>query len=321
MAYLGDLLQNQKKIIFALLAAVMIGISIPGAAAQSHHLEYEHSAGIVTLNTDEINIRVVGANEQPHFHWWSPTNPEFDYHMRFLSIYEVDDINENDVYDHGVDPHISTKFMLPTTDWDFSGFETETEEGNVTAVHFNFTSLSGFDPRPEGVEGEWEHYPAIPDMDVYVQILVHIDMDRPNEVKFDLVIDGWVWTRDDSLLVFQFVITESNHGDGEPENAPRHFHRNENKFQFSNAYMEYEPTAHANQNTLQVGASFGETSGLFAGESVYLSFPYFGNETLFYDPIVGLSDSSTPLVDASTYVLVGAVAVVALVVVALKLRK
>jgi len=316
-------MQNYKKIIIAIMAVAMLGISLPSAAAQSHPLEYEHSAGIVTLNTDDIEIRVVGANEQPHFHWWSPSVPDFDYHMRFLSIYEVDDYNENGVYDHGLDPHISTKFMLPTTDWDFSGFETELEDGNVSAVHFNFTSLSGFDPRPEGVEGEWNQYPAIPDMDVYVQILVHIDMDRPGEVKFDLVIDGWVWTRDDSLLVFQFVITESNHGDGEPENAPRYFNRTNNKFEFSNGYLEYEPTALAAQNTLEVKASHEQTTGLYAGESIYLSFPYFGNETLFYDPIVGInSDISEPLIDTPTLFLAGgAIAVVALVAIALKLRK
>ena len=301
----------------------MLGISIPSAAAQSHHLEYEHSAGIVKLSTNDIEIRVVGANEQPHFHWWSPSNPEYDYHMRFLSIYEVDDINENAVYDHGVDPLISPKFMLPTTDWNFSGFVTELDGDNVTAVHFNFTSLTGFDPRPEGVEGEWNNYQDLPEMDVFVQILVHIDMERPNEVKFDLVLGGWTWTRTDSLLVFQFVISESNHGDGEPENAPRYFSRTNTRFEFSNGYMEYEPTALTARNTLNVEASYGATSGLFAGESVYLSFPYFGNETLFYDPIVGLSSgSSVPVLDAPTlYLAGGAVAVVALVAVVLKLKK
>jgi hypothetical protein len=166
-------------------------------------------------------------------------------------------------------------------------------------------------------------------MDVYVQILVHIDMDRPNEVKFDLVIDGWVWTRDDSLQVFQFVITESNHGDGEPENAPRYFNRTNTKFEFSNGYFEYEPTALAARNSLQVGASYGETSGLFAGESVYLAFPYYGNETLFYDPIVGLSedsgespDSPDSTIDEETIYLAGGIlATVTIVAITLKLRK
>jgi hypothetical protein len=323
---LGDQMQTQNKIIIALLAVAMLGISLPSVAAQSYHLEYEHSAGIVSLSTDNLEIKVVGANEQPHFHWWSPTDPDLDYHMRFLSIYEVDDINDNGVYDHGVDPHISPMFMLPTTDWEFSGFETESEDGNITAVHFNFTSLTGFDPRPEGVEGNWTTYSDIDDMNVFVQILVHIDMDTPNEIKFDLVIDGWTWTRDDSLLVFQFVITESNHGDGEPENAPRYFHRTETKFEFSNGYVEYEPTALAARNTLSVGASYGETSGLLAGEAVYLAFPYFGNETLFYDPIIGINSDSSgltdPLIDTPTlYIAGGVIGLVALVAIILKVRK
>ncbi len=305
------------------MTVIMLGISLPSATAQSHHLEYEHSEGIVRLSTDNLEIRIGGVNEQPHFHWWSPTNPQIDYHMRFLGIFEVDDLAENGVYDHCVDPHISPRFTLPTTDWEFSGFETEMEDGKLLAVHFNFTSLTGFDPRPEGVEGEWNHYPAIPDMDIFVQILCHIDMDKPSEVKFDLIIDGWIWTRDDSLLVFQFVIAESNHGNGEPENAPRNFNRTQTRFQFSNGFMEYEPTALAAQNSLQVGASYGPTSGLLAGESVWLSFPYFGNETLFYDPIVGLSDTSgSSLLDSATLIAVGGlILIVAVVAVVVRIRK
>ena len=325
--FLGDLMKTHTKILFAAMAVIMLGISLPSATAQSTALQYEHTAGIVTMNTDDIEIRVVGANEQPHFHWWSPIIPDFDYHMRFLSIYEVDDYNENGVYDHGVDPHISTKFMLPTSDWNFSGFVNETEDGIITALHFNFTSLGGPESGPST------------DMDVFVQILVHIDMNRPNEVKFDLVIDGWNWTRiDDSLLVFQFVISESNHGDGEPENAPRYFSRTENKFEFSNGYMEYEPTALAAQNTLEVKASHEQTTGLYAGESVYLSFPYFGNETLFYDPIVGINTESAEAAASNTgtsttdgtvaatdtqslYLIGGAIGVVVLVAIILKVRK
>jgi len=294
-------MQIHKKVIIALMAVAMLGISLPAASAQSHPLQYNHSAGIVTLSTDDLTIKVVGANDQPHFHWWSTSNPDIDYHMRFLSIFEVEDVNENGVYDQGVDTLVSPKFTLPTTDWEFSGFETETENGNITAVHFNFTSVT----------------------DVYVQILVHIDMDNPSEIKFDLVIDGWVWTRDDSLLVFQFVITESNHGSNGSENAPQNFHKTQTKFEFSNGYMEYEPTALAAQNQLNVSASHGESTGLHAGESVFLAFPYFGNETLFYDPILGISsDSSVSLLDTPTLYLVGGVVgVVAIAAIVLKIRK
>ena len=96
---LGDLMQTHKKIIIALLAVVMLGISLPAASAQSHQLDYEHSNGIVSMSTDEIEIRVVGANEQPHFHWWSPDNPAYDYHMRFVSTQENLDQKRNKVID------------------------------------------------------------------------------------------------------------------------------------------------------------------------------------------------------------------------------
>jgi hypothetical protein len=93
--------------------------------------------------------------------------------------------------------------------------------------------------------------------------------------------------------------------------------------------MEYEPTALAAQNTLAVNASHERTTGLYAGESVYLSFPYFGNETLFYDPIVGINTdalTSTPapsILDDpnSLYLIGGAIGVIALVAIILKIRK
>ena len=148
-------------------------------------------------------------------------------------------------------------------------------------------------------------------------------MDNPSEVKFDVIIDGWNWSFNDSLLVMQFTLTESNHGAGHTETAPGQMHKTGTKFQFENGYMEYEPTALAANNSLQVKASYGEGVGLEAGESVYLSFPYFGNETLIYDPILGInSASNTQLIDTPTLILIGgAVAVIAVVAIAMKIRK
>lgn len=312
-----------RNAVFALLAALMLGIAIPSAAAQGEPLQYNHSAGIVTMSTDDLEIKVVGVNESPHFHWWDPNNPDIDYHMRFISLFEVNDTNADGVFTRGVDTVIGPRFMLPVADWDFSGFETATDGENVTAVHFNFTSTSGFDPRPSGMDNDWTHLPPMAEFDVYVQIRVHIYMDNPSEVKFDVIIDGWNWSFNDSLLVMQFTLTESNHGAGHTETAPGQMHKTGTKFQFENGYMEYEPTALAANNSLQVKASYGEGVGLEAGESVYLSFPYFGNETLIYDPILGInSASNTQLIDTPTLILIGgAVAVIAVVAIAMKIRK
>ena len=147
-----------RNAVFALLAALMLGIAIPSAAAQGEPLQYNHSAGIVTMSTDDLEIKVVGVNESPHFHWWDPNNPDIDYHMRFISLFEVNDTNADGVFTRGVDTVIGPRFMLPVADWDFSGFETDTDGENVTAVHFNFTSTSGFDPRPSGMDNDWTHF-------------------------------------------------------------------------------------------------------------------------------------------------------------------
>ncbi len=312
-----------RKVILAILATFMIGIAVPAAAAQGGPVQYNHSAGIVTLSTDSLEIKVVGIDDSPHFHWWSVSDPTIDYHMRFISLFEANDTDSDGIYTKGTDTLVGPRFMLPTADWEFSGFETETDGENITAVHFNFTSTSGFDPRPNGMDNDWSNLPPMSEFDVYVQIRVHIDMDTPSEVKFDVIIDGWNWTYDDSLLVMQFTITESNHGAGHPEVAPGQMHKTGTQFQFENGYMEYEPTALAANNSLQVKASYGEGVGLEAGESVYLSFPYFGNETLVYDPILGVnSATSTSLIDTPTLILIGGgIAVVAIVAIALKLKK
>jgi hypothetical protein len=321
--YLGDKLQNSKKVIIAILAVLMLGITLPTAAAQSNPMQYQHSAGIVALSTDSLEIRIVGANTSPHFHWWSTTDPSIDYHMKFVSLFEANDTDSDVAFTRGIDTIVGPRFMLPLTNWEFSGFQTDTDGENITAVHFNFTTVEGFDPRPEGAEYNWTHLPSLASFDLTVQIRVHLYMDSPSEVKFDVIIDGWNWTYDNSILVFQFVITESNHGAGQPETAPGQFHRTETKFQFSNGYMEYEPTALAANNSLQVKASYGESVDLEAGESVYLAFENFGNETLVYDPTIGVeSTSGLPLLDTPTlYLIGGVVSVVVIVAIALRLRR
>jgi len=157
-----------------------------------------------------------------------------------------------------------------------------------------------------------------------IQIRVHIDLENPGQMKFDLIVDGWQWTFNDTILVFHFTVTESNHGVSQAGTDPTNFQQTGTKFSFGNGYMEYNETALAAQNTLEVKASYGEGTALEAGESVYLAFENFGNETLEYDPILGIEPSTAgadillanlPLIGA------GVLAVVVIAVIVLKLKK
>jgi hypothetical protein len=276
----------------------------------------------VTLETDELQVRITGAGEVPHFHYWSSSNPTVDYHVMFVKLFEANDTDSDGVFTQGTDDMVGPPFALPTTDWLFSGFDTDETNGNITAVHFNLTSSEVFDPRPGGTGGQYGYLPPLPPFEVEVQIRVHMNVSSPNEFKFDLVVDGWTWTYPDSILVLQFTVTESNHGENQGTRDPAGFYQEQTTFEFGNGYMQYEDTALAANNTLQVKASHGEGMGLEAGESVYLSFENFGNETLVYDPTLGIAADITPPVDTNTLLIVGsAVALVVTVALIAKLRR
>ncbi len=313
-------MNNHAKILLSFLAVAMLGIGIPAVAAQNNAMQYQYSNGTASMSTDDLEIRVVGANQFPHFQWWSPTDESIDYNMMFVSLFEANDTDADGVFTYGLDTVVGPRFMLPTFGWEFSGFATDTEGENVTAVHFNFTSTSEFDPRPGGNYG---HLPNLSEFDVMIQIRVHLYMENPGEVKFDVVIDGWQWTYEDSILVMQFTITERNHQSGSSEAAPGNFTKTGTQFNFNNAYMSYEEEALAleAQNTLQVKASYGEGVGQENGQSVYLAFEYFGNDTMVYDPIIGIESADVIPLDTTTLLIVGGIAVVVVIAIALKLKK
>ncbi len=313
-------MNTNKGFVISTIAILMLMVGVPLAAAQNNGLQYQESAGIVRLTTEDIDIRITGVSEVPHFHWWDPDNPNVDYHVMFVSMFEANDTNSDGIFENGVDARIGAPFALPTTDWEFSGFLEETDGENVTAIHFNFTSTETHDPRPTG-GSEYGNLPDLPEFDVTIQLRIHLDLETPGEFKFDVIIDGWDWTYDDSILVMQFTVTQSAHGQLQGDVDPEGFHKTGTKFEFNNGYMEYNETALAAQNTLEVKASYGEGIGEEAGESIYLAFEYFGNETLEYDPIIGITSSDTLPVDTTLLLVGGIIIVIIVVAVLFKMKK
>ena len=315
-------MNTYKKTSLALFALMLIGMGVPLAAAQSTGILYQHAAGIVSLETDDIAVKVTGNDQAPHFHWWDPNTPDVDYHVMFVRMFEANDTDANGVYDNDTDVMIGAPFVLPTVGWVFSGFETVEEDGNITEVHFNFTTEATFDPRPEGTGIDFGHLPSLPSFDVNVSVNVHMNLSNPGEFKFDLIVEGWSWTYEDSILVIMFTVTESAHGQAQGDSDPSGFHKVGTKFQFENGYFEYEETALAANNTLQVKASFGDASGSYSGNAVYLAFENFGDETLEYDPVLGVVPSEPGLVlDPMTLGIVAGAAVIILLAIVLVRRK
>lgn len=315
-------MNTYKKTSLALFALMLIGMGVPLAAAQSTGILYQHAAGIVSLETDDIAIKVTGNDQAPHFHWWDPDTPDVDYHVMFVRMFEANDTNADGVFENDTDIMIGAPFVLPTVGWIFSGFETVEDNGNTTEVHFNFTTEATFDPRPEGTGVDYGHLPSLPSFDVNVSVNVHMNLSNPGEFKFDLVVEGWSWTYEDSILVIMFTVTQSAHGQNQGDTDPAGFHKVGTKFQFENGYFEYEETALAANNALEVKASFGEASGGYVGNAVYLAFENFGDETLEYDPVLGVVPSEPGLVlDPMTLGIVAGAAVIILLAIVLVRRK
>ena len=315
-------MNTYKKTSLALFALMLIGMGVPIVAAQSTGILYQHSAGIVSLETDDISIKVTGNDQAPHFHWWDPNTPDVDYHVMFVRMFEANDTNANGIFDNDTDVMIGAPFALPTAGWDFGGFETVGVDGNTTEVHFNFTTEATFNPRPEGTGVDYGNLPSLPAFDVELGVYVHMYLDSPGEFKFDLTVEGWEWTYEDSILVLMFTVTESAHGQSHGDSTPSGFQRDGTKFQFENGYFQYNETALAANNSLQVKASYGEATGSYSGNAIYLAFENFGNETLEYDPVLGVTPSEPGLVlDPMTLGIVAGAAVIILLAVVLVRRK
>ncbi|MFW9845132.1 MAG: hypothetical protein ACFFD6_00165 [Candidatus Thorarchaeota archaeon] len=323
------------KKFLVVLVAVTVLTSLPLVAAQPHHrgFQYEQSQGVVTMTTGEIGVRISASGEVPHFSWWNQSEPGSDYHVMFNRLFEANDTNEDGVFEPGVDEFVGALFSLPMADWEFSGFLTEEQNDVITAIHFNFTNTDTYDHHGSGMQTTMPGMPGGPGhmnpMDVEIQIRVHFYLATPDQFKFDLRISGWEWTHDDSILVFQFAVAESEHehmmGDRE---VPSIEHEG-SKFSFGDAWMQYEQSGFAGNASHQVQVRASHGGGLMAQEhnSIYLAFENFGDEPLEYDPILGLSPLSTGTtwtvlgIDYNQLVLVaGGASVVALIAISVKLR-
>jgi hypothetical protein len=317
------MITERRTLMFTLTLMALLA-SVPFVAAQSTGIQYQHASGVVTLTTDDIGIKVSAFNNVPHFQFWdeSVDTPGADYHVTFSKLFEANDTNGNGAYDAGVDHRYGDPYTLPTDDWEFSGFATEEDDDVVTEVHFNFTNEDTFVPPTPTALAE------IPiSMDLEIEIRVHINLTNSNEMKFDIRLEGWEWAYTDSILVFQFTVADSEHGQQDGTGEPADFEQDTSgyRFEFGDAYMECAEFAFADNSTIdphqvQMRATHGQAEQGSIGKSVYLAFEYFGNETLDYDPTLGVLSADGLLPLGSEILLIGGAAVALLVVIALVVK-
>ena len=268
------------------------------ALGQNNEIQYKRTSGLVEITTPELAAKVTAYGTVPHFHFWDPSEDDsMHYHVMFLRLFEVDDKNGDGEYNKSEDILIGPPLLLPSINWDLSDFSIENgPDSSVQAVHFNFT---------HSLSSDWE----IPGMDVYIQIRVHVYATELNEMKFDLIISGWDWNSMDSLLVLQFTVSGSSNEDDTNGDDINPMVQKNNQFQFGEGFMEYAEQAQSGNNNIQVHGT--HDNGLEAGDkgaSMYLAFTNFGDETLEYDPTIGIlsgiEEKQTPQINWIFFIII-----------------
>lgn len=306
-------------LIVAFATAVLL-ISLPPVTAQGSGIAYQYSTGIATLTTEDVAIKTTAFYQVPHFHWWNASSPGNDYHVMFLKIMEANDTDSDGAFNPESDRLVGAPYLLPTSGWDFSGFEVVEDGSIVSEIHFNFTTTTSFIPSIIAVPIEMPE-----SFNVTVQIRVHMDTSTPNEMKFDIIISGWKWIYDDSILVFEFTVAESPHEGDQDAVEPSSLSQEGNRFDFNEGYLEYAEQAQAGQAAVQVHGTHSQGTGEGESKSIYLAFEYFGEDTLEYDPILGIQSGEVSNGFGIDYdqllLMTGGLSVVVLVILLIRMKR
>jgi hypothetical protein len=289
--------------IVAVALSVLMFSTLPLAGAQIGQgilYQYRIADKQVTLTTPTVDIRVSAGGAVPHFMFWSPVVPptaRIIYHVQFFQLFEFNDTNDNQTYDNGTDFIYDPVLGLGRVLWDFSGFQTEESDGIVTAVHFNYTLI--------GIQGSGPPYP-----DLYMELRCHINTTNDNELKFDIVISGWPWLHNDSFLALRWDLMVQSPGMHTYRHAYQHRYENRT-YAFDDAYFAYRHSANVGNDTTEVTSNYEDHP---EKTMFYLVYPYFGDEVLVHDPIIGIEPVIVPDALLPTLIVIGAGALACIVI-------
>ncbi|TXT57809.1 MAG: hypothetical protein BAJATHORv1_10517 [Candidatus Thorarchaeota archaeon] len=260
---------------YALSLFVLLSI-LPVVSAQMHGggISHGHSEGHFYMETEQVDILMTSHHEAPHFQWWdaNQTLHGTKYHLSFHSLFEVEDGNGDGIYTPEEDVIIGSRYTIPSEGWETSEFRTVKDNDITTEVHFNFTHKGA----------------------VYIQLRMHMYLSYQHQMKYDVIISNWTWNQSDSLLVLGMSLSSSEMHHHFGQHAPLEFTKNENDFNFRNGFMQNAVEANILNNSIERISSlcsYGNSSG--AGIALYTAFENFGNNTLVYDPIIGIERDVT----------------------------
>lgn len=210
-------------------------------------------------------------------------------------------------------------FSSGATGWNFSGFYNITQNGETVGIGFNYTLNGTKTPVYKDLYVELRCKIYYNDTKLSVPVdgkEIYYNLDGGAELKVDVIIGNWPWLTDRSMLALRWDITwDIKPEAGEPHEPYIHSHKiNVSKnmtiehpikesvhtYQTSIIFRgakTNQPRAHfsslnmakvcneTSERTINVTASY-RTDG--EALQFYICYPYFGDNTLEHDPIMGV---------------------------------
>jgi len=242
------------------------------------------------MENDSIAIKVVGGQNVPMYSFWSLSDTDTVYNVKFILLFEAIDVDGSGDFNEGDTQVPESTAALPAMSWIFSEIVTD-DAGS----HFNITS--------EGAA-------------YTIQFLNHIGADA--NMKFDILIENYEFVSDsaDVLLVLGF------HCYSDVAESEDDMEDGENKVNFGDdGYFEIEPTADAQGQSIDVGISKG--SGEDDEPMIYLAFGDFEGGKIFHDPTIGIGsgDDTTQVIPGPTVSLLVTIFVITNVLVIYRFKR
>jgi len=270
-----------KRNIVALLMAIVLLSSIISLAGQSPVVSPAQQTSQKVFETGDLAISVP-TSQVPFYFFWNVDDNTTIYRVHFDTMFEINDLNDNGIYDQQNDTLIAQSVTpLSQLTWEMSSIE-ETTDGTAHITSFNLTGY---------VTGTNPHVTE----DLVVQFNNHIiEQDGHTEVKFDVLIFNYSWVSVDSLLVLGFKITTADPTFGDPQLIKTQL---QTRAQFGDAYMDSVSEASSGasyKHQVAARVSVGSRSALNTSDispRVYITYSHFDGD-LRHDPTIGILQAS-----------------------------
>lgn len=286
-----------KKIMIGLTLVLMFMIPVFAnfAEAKSDKINVIEDQTGITLSTDYMTLKIVENN--PHFIWWNGNQSTADemYNLQITKVQEF--FGDDDVLDHQMELN-GVSYNLLNNDW-----EREIIEGDhFTTITLTLSGLTN------GVEIQFIMHIYSEDKEIAGTDQI---VEALSEVKFDIVVNNWIFSEGATGLAFHTKTLESqkrhqvqirNGTATENGNVSRLLQFVSGEYgqekvayfgwtTFADIYNEFDTRI----DTIDVGNAFllegsqGQGPGDLGMIQMYLTYPNYGNSLkMVHDPSIGL---------------------------------